>query len=659
MLRVDEGEEIFFDTTDYWSSEEPVIVKEDLACSLGYEVWSCEPQSVKQRREIFLQRMGFLEVSAHDELETIRLERISESSGAVSSSCGLSSVSIDDNLVYDGWESNGEANCSVEDSDMDWLDDMTIDADRAEQCEKGQVLPCVEECWNVDKKKKTKRWWEHLLWKAKKNRGTDVSKESNLFIEDEKVTWMKMEHNKKRCMECTAVYAGQEINAHNGLIWTMKFSPDGKYLASGGEDGVICIWRVGSIDASCSTTKCNFSRQEFEGKSSSHGKKSRPTSVIIPERVFCIEEEPLVKFHGHTSDVLDLSWSTSNHLLSSSTDKTVRLWQVGSDKCLGVFHHSNYVTCVQFNPVDENYFISGSIDGKVRIWGVPEKRVVDWCSVRDVVTAICYQPNGNGFVVGSLSGTCRFYRTSGGELMLNTEINIKGRKRSSGNKITGIQFLKNDSERVMITSEDSKIRIFDGCQVVHKYRGLTKSGSQMSASFTSNGKHIISVGDDSHIYVWNYDYSHIQASKQAKSVRSCEHFLVEGASIALPWSDIGTEENCFALDSLQSGVQTHDWQEASLRVRDAARFTLANWFSMDSSSKATVTWPEEKLPLWDLPSAEHGCRPCNNYGDHLHQQNNDSHSSRIRSTTWGLVMVTGGWDGRIRTFHNYGLPNRI
>ena len=52
------------------------------------------------------------------------------------------------------------------------------------------------------------------------------------------------------------------------------------------------------------------------------------------------------------------------------------------------------VTCVQFNPVDDDYFISGSIDGKVRIWGVSEKRVVDWDDMRDVITAICYQPDG-------------------------------------------------------------------------------------------------------------------------------------------------------------------------------------------------------------------------------------------------------------------------
>jgi len=52
------------------------------------------------------------------------------------------------------------------------------------------------------------------------------------------------------------------------------------------------------------------------------------------------------------------------------------------------------VTCIQFNPVDEDYFISGSIDGKVRIWTIPDSQVVDWTDVRDIVTSVCYRPDG-------------------------------------------------------------------------------------------------------------------------------------------------------------------------------------------------------------------------------------------------------------------------
>jgi WD40 repeat protein len=53
-------------------------------------------------------------------------------------------------------------------------------------------------------------------------------------------------------------------------------------------------------------------------------------------------EKPLYEFRGHTGEVLDISWSKDNYLLSASMDKTVRLWKVGSNDCLGVFAHNSY-----------------------------------------------------------------------------------------------------------------------------------------------------------------------------------------------------------------------------------------------------------------------------------------------------------------------------
>lgn len=52
------------------------------------------------------------------------------------------------------------------------------------------------------------------------------------------------------------------------------------------------------------------------------------------------------------------------------------------------------MTCIQFNPTNDQYFVSGSIDGKIRIWGITENHVVEWVDNRDIVTAVCYQPNG-------------------------------------------------------------------------------------------------------------------------------------------------------------------------------------------------------------------------------------------------------------------------
>ena len=52
------------------------------------------------------------------------------------------------------------------------------------------------------------------------------------------------------------------------------------------------------------------------------------------------------------------------------------------------------VTCVQFNPMDEDYFITGSLDAKVRMWNIPARLVVDWIDIHEMVTAVSYTPDG-------------------------------------------------------------------------------------------------------------------------------------------------------------------------------------------------------------------------------------------------------------------------
>ncbi|XP_039066763.1 WD repeat-containing protein 44-like [Hibiscus syriacus] len=332
-------------------------------------------------------------------------------------------------------------------------------------------------------------------------------------------------------------------------------------------------------------------------------------------------------------------------LVSSSMDKTVRLWKVGCDRCLNVFHHNNYVTCIQFNPIDNNYFISGSIDAKVRIWGVLEKRVVHWVDVRSIITAICYRPDGKEFIVGSIRGTCHFYEVSGDNINLEAEVQIPGRKKTLGNKITNIQFSQDEPHKVMVASKDSKLRILDGVDIVRKFKGLPKSGSQMSASFTSTGRHIISVGEDCHVYVWNYNDMCPRTSKHTKSVSSCEHFFCEDVSVAIPW--LGQRLDRSHLDC----YPREDRIESASRIRDTQRFFLGNWFSIDSSFKGSATWPEEKLPLWDTSFAEDELYA---YNHQQLRQNSEYHTSLPE--TWGLVIVSGSRNGTIRTIQNYGLP---
>nr|KYP67836.1 WD repeat-containing protein 44 [Cajanus cajan] len=622
MLGSDDGDvDVFFDSVDSFSAQDCLLATE-FGCDYE-EIWVKEPVSVKERRERFLQGMGLTHASSKvcsqekmcfdDSSTSLGLERIRECSGAISNACSTQTDQVSEELVLSGGKAATVAKVFL---------------DEAKGCLQDEADAKLQ--WKV----------HEVSSIAQQHRHTEADSQEvfqDFDIGTNKTRRIKVTRNKKRWLEFSGLYIGQEIRAHKGLIWTMKFSPNGKYLASGGEDGVVRIWRVISMNKSniCFTPEDSTSNIKVECDSSSPWEKhpSQPF-VFLPNSIFQIEESPLQELFGHSSDVLDLAWSNSDILLSSSMDKTVRLWQVGCNQCLNVFRHNDYVTCIQFNPVDENYFISGSIDGKVRIWGLREQRVIDWADIIDVVSAISYQQNGKGFIVGSVTGTCRFYVASGKYFQLEAQIDIHGKKKSSGNKITSIQFSQKNCKRIMITLEDSQIRIFDGIELVQKYKGLPKSGSQMSGSFTSSGKHMISVGEDSHVYIWNFDDLGNASSKQTKSKNSCEYFFSKGVTVAIPWPERQTQ------------------LEVAPEARDSERFSLGNWFAIDGTCWGSMTWPEEKLPIWNLPiAADEYDQKQLCHKDHCHD--------RSVSETWGLSIVAASCDGTIKTFHNFGLPVRI
>ena len=123
--------------------------------------------------------------------------------------------------------------------------------------------------------------------------------------------------------------------------------------------------------------------------------------------------ELILSILGHTSDLLDVSWSKNYFILTSSMDKTVRLWHISRRECLCCFQHIDFVTAICFHPRNDQFFLSGSLDGKLRLWNIPDKKVALWNEVEGsakLITTANFIQNGKFAVVGTYDGRCIFYR---------------------------------------------------------------------------------------------------------------------------------------------------------------------------------------------------------------------------------------------------------
>ncbi|XP_078378424.1 NACHT domain- and WD repeat-containing protein 1-like [Oculina patagonica] len=167
---------------------------------------------------------------------------------------------------------------------------------------------------------------------------------------------------------------------YKSLVWSVCFSPDGKYLASAGVDSDVILWDVKTGVKICTFNLPNDASTVAFARTA-HGTRlaagsSAHHTVTLFDATFDDVSGELVSsssrtLGSHSDWVIDMAFTDDgSRLASASCDKSVRVWDVRITENLpSTRFHSERCWSVAFS-YDGKWLASASDDFKVYVWDV-------------------------------------------------------------------------------------------------------------------------------------------------------------------------------------------------------------------------------------------------------------------------------------------------
>jgi len=378
------------------------------------------------------------------------------------------------------------------------------------------------------------------------------------------------------------------FGGHTGYVSSVAFSPDGRFAISGGWDRITVLWDISSVmerrhvlpwlysmvitvgeatkrqfmhQALLSSARQALSGEQFaealtllKEARAIQGFERNSESLVLQARagtrcrVKSYNGGWLVRtFVGHDVGVLgvcSVAFSPDGKFaLSGGGDRTPRLWDVTTGKCLRAFDvHWEYVASVAYSP-DGRLALSGSsdyeTDDRFRLWDIATGKCLQILKGHTAtVSTVAFSPDGRFFLSGSWDKTVRLWNTSTCQCLRTFEGDL--------NVLRSVAFSRNGRFFVSgsgdASSATNTVRLwnFDTGKCLCTFEG--HSSGVLSVAYSPDGHCLVTGGIDKTIRLWNVATGQCLRvfEGETKSVGSVAYspdgrFILSGGSDVMLW----------------------------------------------------------------------------------------------------------------------------
>jgi WD40 repeat protein len=304
------------------------------------------------------------------------------------------------------------------------------------------------------------------------------------------------------------------LKGHNKTVTSVAWSPDGKRLATAGDDDTAKVWDVANGQELLTLRGHNESVSSVAW--SPDGKRLATGSWDHTAKVWdATSGQELLTLKGHNANVVSVAWSPDGRRLASisgedlfrsgiSGDHTAKVWDVASgQEVLTLKGHKAAVVSVAWSP-DGKRLATGSVDKTAKVWDATSGRQLLTLRIDTTVLDVAWSPDGKRLATMTYDHQANVWDVASGQQLLS----LTGYKGIVASFSTSRDFVTSlawspDGKRLVTAGDDDTAKVWDVAsgQELLTLKGHT--GEVGSVAWSPDGRRLATGSWDDTAKVWD------------------------------------------------------------------------------------------------------------------------------------------------------------